>query len=211
MRWTVSRWTPTARPMVCCSVTRRNTDRRHHRPSRRHTAELGGLPSSAERPHALSHRPNSGTCPTLWETASRRHSGAARSPRAWLRCGGSPDTTRRVRRDRPPGRPGSAGQSSFNSPTVCATTIGAPVPAQRVPFPVPPEAVPGLRVCRPVSPKSALRKTTRRRGFVVCGTGVLGPAGYCTRPDEPRRYPIVFSRRSENSANTKIVVQITVI
>jgi hypothetical protein len=72
---------------------------------------LGGPPSWVERPRALTHRPNSETCPTLRGTAFQRHSGVAGPPPAWLRCDGSPDTTRRVRRDRRSGRLGSVGRS----------------------------------------------------------------------------------------------------
>src|SRR3954463_14646845 len=39
---------------------------------------------SAERPPALLHRPNSGTRPTLRETAFQRHSGAAGPPPSWV-------------------------------------------------------------------------------------------------------------------------------
>jgi hypothetical protein len=109
-------------------VTRRNTDRRHHRPSRRHTAAApapdwwsagpalwrGYLPGRlAGRPMGPNvnpqiHRPNSGTRPTPQGTAFQRHSGAAGTPLASLCCGGSPGTTRPVRRGRPPDRQGPA-------------------------------------------------------------------------------------------------------
>src|SRR3954470_15649643 len=46
----------------------------------------GVTPNGAERQHALTHRPNSGTCPTPRETASQPHSGTARPPPSWVCC-----------------------------------------------------------------------------------------------------------------------------
>jgi hypothetical protein len=75
---------------------------------------LGGPPSWAERQSALTtHRPNSGSRSTRQEMAFRLQSGVAVPPPAWSWCGGSPGTTRRVRQDRPSGRPRAAGRSSI--------------------------------------------------------------------------------------------------
>jgi hypothetical protein len=50
---------------------------------------------------------------------------------------------RPVRQDRPSGRLGSAGRSSFKSPTAGGAMAAAPMPIRRAPGPVPPEAAPG--------------------------------------------------------------------
>ena len=46
----------------------------------------GGPPNEVERQPALTHRPNSGTRPTLRGTAFQPHSGAAGPPPFWVCC-----------------------------------------------------------------------------------------------------------------------------
>ena len=132
---------------------------------------LGGPPSWAERPHASTHRPNSGTRLHRQETAFQRHSGPAGPPPAWS-CGGSPGTIRRVRRDWPSGRPGSARWSS------AATQQTAPSRSSRLVFQKP--ALVGLNPVvippKPLPSSGRWRRCSAPAGIssAACATGRPG-------------------------------------
>ena len=133
---------------------------------------IGGPPNGAERRHVLTHRPNSGTCSTPRETASQPFPEAAGPPSAWSCCDGSPGTIRRVRRDWPSGRPGSARWSS------AATQQTAPSRSSRLVFQKP--ALVGLNPVvippKPLPSSGRWRRCSAPAGIssAACATGRPG-------------------------------------